>query len=76
MLCRLKASRYLEQADKQSIVTVNHRLGRVIIAPIPEEKQAKVAQQKQRKLHPKTLEANQFVCLFCNDPNLSPQEIV
>ena len=83
LLCRLKASRYLEQADKQSIVTVNHRLGRVIIAPIPEEKQAKVAQRvkrkaqkKQRKLHPKTLEANQFVCLFCNDPNLSPQEIV
>lgn len=42
VLCRVKATKYLPQAHPQKTVEVEAERGRVIIAPIPPDKFAKV----------------------------------
>ena len=83
VLCRVKAKKYMPYANPKQIVEVEAPQGRVIVAPIPKEKLAKVAkrmkrraQRSQRKVSDKTLEANQFLCLFCSDDSLTAQEVV
>jgi hypothetical protein len=56
---------------------------RVIIAPIPPEKYAKVEKwmkrrtnRSQRSIKNRTLEANRYLCLFCSDERLSAEEAI
>lgn len=83
VLCRLKSRGYLRYADPQRIVEIPVPRGRVIIAPLPAEKQAQVAKRlerqasrRQRKLGPKASEASAFLFLFCSDPSLCAGEAV
>jgi hypothetical protein len=83
VLCRVKAKKYMPHADPKKIVEIEAPQGRIIVAPIPQEKLAKMvkrmkrrAQRSQRKISDKTLAANQFLCLFCSDDSLTAQEVV
>jgi transposase len=57
--------------------------GRVIIAPLPPEKQPQAikrlkrkASRKNRKLTPEALQVSGFLFLFCSDASLSAEEAV
>ena len=83
VLCRVKAGPYLSRANAQEIVEFQTERGRIIIAPIPAEKLAKIEKQikrkasrKQRQLDKKTLEANRYLCLFCSDSSLKAEDAV
>jgi hypothetical protein len=80
LLCRLKAGPYLQYANRKGVVTLNIPEGRVMIAPIPDDKLEKVGKRltrtAQRKQHRQTVEVNQYQCLFCNDPRLSAEDCV
>jgi len=83
VLCRVKATKYLPQAHPQKTVEVEAERGRVIIAPIPPDKYAKVekrmkrrANRSQRSIKNRTLEANRYLCLFCSDESLSAEEAI
>jgi len=83
ILCRVRGSKYLQHANPNAIVEHSVPTGRIIIAPIPQEKQLKVekklkrrAVKRQTKLQAKTLEINRYVFLFCSDPTLTSEEIL
>lgn len=83
VLCRVKAKKYLPHAKSNQIVEINVPHGRVIISPIPPEKMSRIVQRMKRRANRsqrivsnKSLEANQFICLFCSDESLTAKEII